>query len=49
VLEVQRTETKTLEQLKDQLKMELQQRGMQKATQTWVDELRKKAYIEVKL
>lgn len=49
VLELQRTETKTLEQLKDQIKLELQQRGMQKATQTWVDELRKKAYIEVKL
>ncbi|MEZ4400085.1 MAG: peptidylprolyl isomerase [Kofleriaceae bacterium] len=49
VAENKRTEMKTFEQLKDQLRGELQQRGMQKATEAWIAELRKKAYVEVKL
>jgi len=35
--------------MKDQIKGELQQRNMQKQTTTWIDELRRKAYVEVKL
>ena len=31
------------------IKGELQQRNMQKQTTTWIDELRRKAYVEVKL
>lgn len=49
VTEVKKAEIKPFEQMKDQLRGELQQRAMQKATQTWIDELRKKAYVEVKL
>jgi parvulin-like peptidyl-prolyl isomerase len=49
VSEVKRTEMKPFEKMKDQIKGELQQRNMQKQTTTWIEELRKKAYIEVKL
>ena len=49
VTETKRTEMKPFEKMKDQIKGELQQRNMQKQTTTWIEELRKKAYIEVKL
>jgi peptidyl-prolyl cis-trans isomerase SurA len=48
VTENKRNEMKTFEQLKDQIRGELQQRAMQKQSQLWIDELRKKAYVEVK-
>jgi parvulin-like peptidyl-prolyl isomerase len=35
--------------MKDQLKNELRRRELDKQTATWVDELRKKAYIDIKL
>jgi parvulin-like peptidyl-prolyl isomerase len=49
VAEVKKSEIKPFDQLKDQLRGELQQRAMQKATQTWIEGLRKRAYVEVKL
>jgi len=49
VTKVKRTEMKPFDKMKDQIKGELQQRNMQKQTTTWIEELRKKAYIEVKL
>lgn len=49
VTETKRTEMKPFEKMKDQIKGELQQRNMQKQTTTWIDELRRKAYVEVKL
>ena len=49
VTEVKRTEMKPFDKMKDQIKGELQQRNMQKQTTTWIDELRRKAYVEVKL
>jgi parvulin-like peptidyl-prolyl isomerase len=36
-------------QMKDKLKSELEQRELDKATQNWAQELRKKAYIDIKL
>ena len=49
VSDVKKSEMKSFDELKDQIRGELQQRAMQKATQTWIDDLRKKAYVEVKL
>jgi peptidyl-prolyl cis-trans isomerase SurA len=36
-------------QMKEQIQRELRRRELDKATQTWVEELRKKAYIDIKL
>lgn len=49
VSEVKRTEIKTFEELKEQIKGELTRRELEKQTQLWIDELRKKAYIDNKL
>lgn len=49
VTDVKRNPMKSFDQLKDQLRGELQQREMQKQSTQWVDELRKKAYIDIKL
>lgn len=49
VAEVKRNEMKSFDQLKEQLRGELRQREMAKQTQTWIEELRKKAYLDVKL
>ncbi len=49
VSEVKRTEIKKFEDLKEQIKGELTRREMDKQTQLWIDELRKKAYIDNKL
>jgi len=35
--------------MKEQLQRELRRREMDKQTTTWVEELRKKAYIDIKL
>jgi hypothetical protein len=35
--------------MKDQLNRELRRRELDKATQNWTEELRKKAYIDIKL
>ena len=37
------------DQLKDKIKDDLQRREMDKQTQNWVDELKKKAYIDIKM
>jgi parvulin-like peptidyl-prolyl isomerase len=49
VLEVKKAEVKPFDQMKEQLKGELTRREMDKMTQTWLEELRKKAYIDLKL
>lgn len=49
VQEVKRTEIKPFEELKDQLKAELIRRGMDKQTKLWLEELRRKAYVDTKL
>jgi peptidyl-prolyl cis-trans isomerase SurA len=49
VPEIKRTEIKPFDDLKAQLKEELLRREMDKQTTTWLTELRKKAYIEIKL
>jgi peptidyl-prolyl cis-trans isomerase SurA len=49
VLEVKRNDTKSFDEIKDQLKAELTRRETEKQTRLWVDELRKKAYVDIKL
>ena len=49
VTEVKRSDLKPFPEMKEQLQRELRRREMDKQTQTWVDELRKKAYIDIKL
>ena len=49
VTEVKASELKPYAEMKEQLSRELRRREMDKATQTWLDELRKKAYIDIKL
>ncbi len=49
VSDVKRTDIKSFDQLKDQIRGELTRRAMDKQTQQWIDELRKKAYIDNKL
>jgi peptidyl-prolyl cis-trans isomerase SurA len=49
VEEVKRTDMKSFDELKEQLRAELTRREMDKQTTQWIDELRKKAYIDVKL
>lgn len=47
--DLQATELKPYNEMKDQLQRELRRREMDKQTATWVEELRKKAYIDIKL
>ncbi|HTR52831.1 MAG TPA: peptidylprolyl isomerase [Kofleriaceae bacterium] len=47
--EIKSSQLKPYAEMKDQLQRELRRRELDKATQTWVDELRKKAYIDIKL
>lgn len=47
--EIKRSDLKPFPEMKDQLQRELRRREMDKQTQVWVDELRKKAYIDIKL
>jgi peptidyl-prolyl cis-trans isomerase SurA len=49
VQEVKRTDLKSFDDLKEQLRAELTRREMDKQTTQWIDELRKKAYIDVKI
>ncbi len=49
VTEVQTSALKPFDQMKEQISRELRRRDMDKLTQTWIEELRKKAYIDIKL
>jgi len=49
VTEIKRPEMKPFPEMKEQLQRELRRREMDKQTQTWLEELRKKAYIDIKL
>jgi parvulin-like peptidyl-prolyl isomerase len=49
VADVKRTEIKSFEDLKETIRQELTRREMDKQTQLWIEELRKKAYIDNKL
>jgi parvulin-like peptidyl-prolyl isomerase len=49
VTEIKRSDLKPFAEMKDQLQRELRRREMDKQTQVWVEELRKKAYIDIKL
>jgi parvulin-like peptidyl-prolyl isomerase len=48
VSEQKNSEMKSFEDLKEQLKGELRRREMEKETQRWMTELRKKAYLDIK-
>ncbi|HEU0034758.1 MAG TPA: peptidylprolyl isomerase [Kofleriaceae bacterium] len=47
--EIKRDELKSFDEMKPQLTEELRRRALAKQTQAWIEELRKKAYIEIKL
>jgi peptidyl-prolyl cis-trans isomerase SurA len=49
VSDVKNSSLKPFAEMKDQLKNELRRRELDKQTATWVEELRKKAYIDIKL
>ena len=49
VTEIKRTDMKPFDELKEQIRGDLSRREMDKQTQQWLDELRKKAYIDLKL
>jgi parvulin-like peptidyl-prolyl isomerase len=49
VTEVKRSDLKPYAEMKEQLMRELRRRETDKQTQSWVEELRKKAYIDIKL
>ena len=49
VADVKRSDLKTFDEMKEQLRNELFRREMDKQTGLWIEELRKKAYIELKL
>jgi parvulin-like peptidyl-prolyl isomerase len=49
VTDVKQSELKPYDQMKEQLSRELKRRELDKATQNWTEELRKKAYIDIKL
>jgi parvulin-like peptidyl-prolyl isomerase len=47
--DIKKSEIKPYAEMKEQLSREIRRHEMDKATATWIDELRKKAYIEIKL
>ncbi len=49
VTEVKKSEIKAYAEMKEQLQRELKRRELDKQTQTWLEDLRKKAYIDIKL
>ena len=49
VSDLKNSALKPYPEMKEQLQRELRRRELDKATQTWVEELRKKAYIDIKL
>lgn len=48
VLDTKRSDLKSFDELKDQLKAELMRRETEKQTRLWLDDLRKKAHIDIK-
>lgn len=49
VSEIKRNDMKSFDDLKEQIRGELRRREMDKQTQSWIEDLRKKAFIDVKL
>jgi peptidyl-prolyl cis-trans isomerase SurA len=49
VTDIKKTDIKSFDELKEQVRADLQRREMDKQTQTWVEELKKKAYIDIKM
>ncbi|MGE0868764.1 MAG: peptidylprolyl isomerase [Kofleriaceae bacterium] len=49
VTEVKQSELKPYPEMKEQINRELRRREMDKQTQVWLEDLRKKAYIDIKL
>jgi peptidyl-prolyl cis-trans isomerase SurA len=49
VTDIKQSSLKPFADMKEQLTRELRRRELDKATQTWLEELRKKAYIDIKL
>lgn len=49
VTEVKKSDLKPYAEMKEQLSRELRRKEMDKQTQVWLEELRKKAYIDIKL
>lgn len=47
--EVKKSDLKPYAEMKEQLTRELRRKDMDKQTQTWLEDLRKKAYIDIKL
>jgi parvulin-like peptidyl-prolyl isomerase len=47
-VDVKRAQTKPYAEMKDGIALELKRRAIEKATQSWLDDLRKKAHIEIK-
>ncbi|HEY5934687.1 MAG TPA: peptidylprolyl isomerase [Kofleriaceae bacterium] len=47
-MDVKRAQSKPYAEMKDGIALELKRRAIEKATQTWLEDLRKKAHIEVK-
>lgn len=47
--DVQTSNLKAFDQMKEQISRELRRKEMDKVTATWLEELRKKAYIDIKL
>lgn len=48
VVDTKRSDLKSFDELKDQLKAELMRRETEKQTKLWLDDLRKKAHIDIK-
>jgi peptidyl-prolyl cis-trans isomerase SurA len=49
VTEVKKSDLKPFTEMKEQLMRDIRRKEMDKQTQTWIEELRKKAYIDIKL
>ncbi|MCX5746436.1 MAG: peptidylprolyl isomerase, partial [Proteobacteria bacterium] len=49
VTELKKSELKPFAEMKEQLQRDIKRREMEKQTQVWIDDLRKKAYIDIKL
>jgi len=49
VTEVKKSDLKPFNEMKDQIQRDLKRREMEKQTQAWIEDLRKKAYIDIKL
>jgi len=47
--EIKKTALQPFPEMKEKLKHELQEAQLEKARQAWIAELRKKAYIDIKL